>query len=286
MQRFGLGIGTFSPLFALVHCLFCPSAWSHVAILGALPVEIEQVVAALENKTEETIKGVHFFIGELHGAPMVASVTGAGKVNAAITATLLIEHFEPQSVIFTGVAGALNPSLGPGDIVIGTKTAQHDLMTVDDDGREGMTVRSPITGKECPEFFECDQILLDAARGVVQKRSEGPNGTRAGKGEGSQIREGIIVSGDAFVASDQMKIELHQRLGADAVDMESAAVAYVCDVYLVPFIAIRSFSDSADGMAMLDFRRFFKTAAHRSSRFVMEMVGVLCMQTTDNSGGQ
>lgn len=275
MQRPRLSIGTYLFSFLLALSMFGTSAWSHIAILGALPVEIEQVVDALENKTEETIHGVHFFSGKLHGTPVVASVTGAGKVNAAITATVLIEHFKPQCVIFTGVAGALNPSLGPGDIVIGVKTAQHDLMKVEDDGREGMTVRSPITGKECPEFFECDQNLLDAARGVVQKRTEDPSEKGGGKGEGSQIREGIIVSGDAFVASDQMKTELHRRLGAAAVDMESAAVAQVCHVYGIPFVAIRSFSDSADGMAMLDFRRFFKSAAHGSSQFVMEMVGVV-----------
>jgi adenosylhomocysteine nucleosidase len=260
---------------ALFLMLFGTSSWAQVAILGALPVEIEQVVDALENEAEETIQGVEFFSGQLDSTSMVVSVTGAGKVNATITATLLIEHFQPQYVIFTGVAGALNPSLGPGDIVIGTKTAQHDLMKVQNEGVEGMTVRSPITGKECPEFFQCDDVLLEAARGVRQEWSEDPRGKGAGTGKGSQIREGIIVSGDAFVASDQMKTELHQRLGADAVDMESAAVAHVCHVYGIPFIAIRSFSDSADGMAMLDFRRFFKSAAHGSSQFVMEMAGEL-----------
>ena len=275
MTRRKINHGISHPWVALAILLFVTPTWSQVAILGALPVEIEDVLDALQNRTEETIQGVDFFRGQLDSMPVVVSVTGAGKVNATIAATLLIEHFQPDRVIFTGVAGALNPYLGPGDIVIGIKTAHHDLMKVDDNGTEGITVRSPITGKECPEFFDCDETLLDAARRLVQERSEDLDVEKAGEGKPSQIREGIIVSGDAFVASDRMKAELRRRLGADAVDMESAAVAHVCYVYNIPFIAIRSFSDSADGMAVLDFRRFFKSAAQGSSQFVMEMVGEL-----------
>jgi adenosylhomocysteine nucleosidase len=275
MKRRGINNGIFHPWLAVAILLFVTPAQSQVAILGALPVEIEEVVNVLEGKTEKTIQGVHFISGQLQGTPVVTSVTGAGKVNATLTATLLIEHFQPQCVIFTGVAGALNPSLGPGDIMIGAKTAHHDLMKVEDKGVEALTVRSPITGKESPEFFACDETLLEAARQVLQNRHGGVGGEEARDGERSQIREGIIASGDAFVASDQMKAELRHRLNADAVDMESAAVAHVCHVYGIAFIAVRSFSDSADGMAMLDFRRFFKSAAHGAAHFVMEMVGEL-----------
>jgi adenosylhomocysteine nucleosidase len=275
MERRRINSGLPHPCVALAILLSVAPVWSQVAVLGALPVEIEEVVEGLENRAEQTIQGVHFFSGVLDGTPVVASATGAGKVNAAVATTLLIEHFEPQRVIFTGVAGALNALLGPQDIVIGVKTAHHDLVKVEDDNTEGLTVRSPITGKDCPEFFECDPELLNAARRVTRKRMEGLDEKGAGKGAGSRIREGIIVSGDAFIASEAKKTELLTRLGADAVDMESAAVAQVCHVYAIPFIAIRSFSDSADGMAVFDFRRFFKSAAHASSEFVMEMVAVL-----------
>ena len=95
-------------------------------ILGAMPVEIQMLESELKDKKTEKILGVEFHTGVLNGRNVVLAVGGMGKVNAAMTATLIIDHFRPSEVIFSGVAGGLNPDLAPGDIVLGEKIAHHD----------------------------------------------------------------------------------------------------------------------------------------------------------------
>ena len=97
-----------------------------IAILG-IPEETEALLAQLTNQREVKIQGLTFIVGELRGKRVVLARVGFGKVNAALAATLLIEHFKPEGLIFTGAAGALDPLLIPGDVVIGTNTTEHDF---------------------------------------------------------------------------------------------------------------------------------------------------------------
>ena len=100
---------------------------SPVAILGAFDEEVAILEAKLANPKAHIIEGIQFLTGTLNQRNVVIARTGVAKVNAAMTATLIIEHFRPSRAIFTGVAGGLNPDLQLGDIVIAEKTAQHDL---------------------------------------------------------------------------------------------------------------------------------------------------------------
>ena len=88
------------------------------AILGAFNKEIIMLEEQLTDKHQQQIEGMRFVTGRLHGKSVVVAWTGIGKVNAAMTTTLLIEHFSPAQVIFSGIAGGVNPKLAPGDIVI------------------------------------------------------------------------------------------------------------------------------------------------------------------------
>ena len=86
-------------------------------ILGAMPAEVDTLTDKLVNRTSNTFLGIQFTTGELEDRRVVIASTGVGKVNAAMTATLLLDHFHPSEVIFTGIAGGINPELNPGDIV-------------------------------------------------------------------------------------------------------------------------------------------------------------------------
>ena len=226
----------------------------------------------LEEKEVHEIEGIKFVSGRLKGRRVVVAWTGIAKVNAAMTTTLLIEHFRPDEVIFTGIAGGINPQLGVGDVVIAEKTAQHDLGTLTPAGLRNEGVRNPVTGEHNPVFFPADERLLELAQRAGQKVKFEKIETDAGE-RTPKVVKGIVVTGDIFVSSTAKCIELRDRLGADAVEMEGAAVAQICYQHNVPCLVIRSISDKADEKSIDDMQRFLYTAAKNSATLVAEMVG-------------
>jgi len=124
-----------------------------IGILSAMTLEIETLGQQLTDKTEMTVQGIRFTTGSLKDRRVVLAHSGMGKVNAAMAATLLVEQFQPTHVLFTGIAGGLNPDLRPGDVVIGAKTAYHDYGEWTPEGfRVGRTV-DPFTGKPNPPLL-------------------------------------------------------------------------------------------------------------------------------------
>ena len=247
---------------------------SPVAILGAFDEEVTILEAQLANPKTHTIEGIQFLTGTLNGQSVVIARTGVGKVNAAMTATLVIEHFRPSRVIFTGVAGGLNPDLHLGDIVVAQKTAQHDLGRLESVEIENMGVRNPINGKRNPVFFPADPELLQTADGALEHLELNPFQTPQGK-RLPRIIKGTVVTGDMFVASDAKRTALHKNFGADAVEMEGAAVAQICWQHSVPCLVIRSLSDNAGKNASEDFQKYYKIAARNSAALVTRIISQL-----------
>ena len=247
---------------------------SPVAILGAFDEEVAILEGQLVNPRAHTIEGIQFLTGTLNEQNVVIARTGVGKVNAAMTAILIIEHFHPNCVIFTGVAGGLNPDLQIGDIVIAQKTAQHDLGKLESAEIENTGVRNPINGKRNPVFFPTDpgllQITETALEGIELNPFQTPQGQRH-----PRIIRGTVVTGDVFVASDAKKTALHKNLGADAVEMEGAAVAQICWQHNVPCLIIRSLSDNAGANASEDFKKYYKIAARNSAALVTRIISQL-----------
>ena len=244
------------------------------AILGAFEREITLLEDELTDTQEQRIEGIKFVSGKLSGKRVVIAFTGIGKVNAAMTTTLLIEHFKPNKVIFTGIAGAVNQQLQPGDIVIAEKTAHHDMGTIWPEGLFHKGVKNRLDGWENPVFFDADERLLRlaerAAEQVELSSIQIISGQRTPK-----VVKGIVVTGDAFIASTDKCIELRKKLGADAVEMEGAAVAQLCYQRGIGYLVIRSISDNADEGAVLDKQTFYIMAAKNSSSLVIELVGLL-----------
>ena len=247
---------------------------SPVAILGAFDEEVAILEGQLVNPRAHTIEGIQFLTGTLKNQHVVIARTGVAKVNAAMTATLVIQHFRPNRVIFTGVAGGLNPDLQIGDIVIAQKTAQHDLGRLESAEIENTGVRNPINGKRNPVFFPADPELLRITETALADIKLNPFQTPQGQRHPRIIR-GTVVTGDIFVAFDAKKAALHQNLSADAVEMEGAAVAQICWQQGIPCLVIRSLSDNAGANASEDFKKYYKIAARNSATLVTRIISQL-----------
>jgi adenosylhomocysteine nucleosidase len=241
------------------------------AILGAYGDEITLLLEKVEHKTEYDLGGLIFTKGILNGRQVVVALTGIGKVNAAITTTLAIEHFHPSRVLFSGIAGGIDPALSPGDLVIATSLAYHDYGRLADSLIPDST-RNPATHENNPLFFPCNDTLVNlaerASRSLTLERPiEGRPAPR--------VVSGRIVTGDVFVTSPAISARLWRQWHAEATDMESAAVAQTCWQRGIPFIIVRSLSDAADSEAEKDIHRFYRVAAHNAALVVIALTGEL-----------
>ena len=243
-------------------------------VLGAFDDELTLLHQALVEPKEEILLGIHFATGKLKGRDVILCRSGIGKVNAAMVTALLIQHYRPSEIIFSGIAGGINPDLHPGDIVIAAKTAQHDFGTLTADGMEVRGTKSAVTWQRNPVFLEPNVRLLALAEASGKHATLAGIKTHEGRRQ-PRIIKGVVVTGDVFVASSAKTAELRKALGADAVEMEGAAVAQVCRDLRVPWLIIRSISDGADANALQDIDPFTAMAARNSAQLVMDIVGQL-----------
>jgi adenosylhomocysteine nucleosidase len=242
-----------------------------VAILGAFADEIQMLENKLTDKQVIKTGGIPFSRGFLNGKYVILAYTGIGKVNAAMTTTLVITHFNPTGVIFTGIAGSVNPDLHPTDVVIAETCVQHDLNIIYNDSVVSYRVTNPVTGEENPVSYESNKQWLKYLKDHVGDIHLLPYEIE-GQVYHPEVRFGIIATGDAFIASDRKKTELLKRFQADAVEMEGGAIAQICYQQNIPFIIIRSISDSADKNAQMDLEKFLSVAAENANRVVLELL--------------
>lgn len=239
------------------------------AIVSALHEELAAVLALMPDEQQQTIGGRSFWRGHLHGHDVVAVLSGIGKVAAATTATVLIERFGVQRIVFTGVAGGLRPGVNVGDVVAARQFLQHDMDA------------SPLFARhEVPGYgrstFDADVALtaqlLRASESVLRSLPEQlPDAVRSAFGlHAPQCHEGLLISGDRFVSTTAESEALRRELpDALAVEMEGAAFAQVCHDYRVPLAVVRTISDRADDAAHVDFPRFLREVASRYSSAII-----------------
>ncbi len=238
------------------------------ALLGAFGPEVALLEQRLANPVVVEKNGIRFVTGQLGTQRVVVALTGIGKTNAAMTTAFVLAHFRPQRVIFTGIAGGLNPGLQPGDLVVGTETGYHDVRSVTlamQPTRQTMNRQNTLN----PAYFPADSALLALALRVAKTSAFEaiPGLARAPKAVA-----GRIVTGDEFVNADARARQLRTDHQAEATEMEGAAVAQVCHQQGIPCLVIRSLSDRADGSAKTDIRVFLGIAARNSARLVVELV--------------
>jgi adenosylhomocysteine nucleosidase len=251
-------------------------------VLGALQYEIAPIEKQLADKHTQKVRGVKFITGSLAGRRVVLARTGYGKVNAAMVAALAVERFSPREVIFSGISGGISERVGLGDVVIAEKTAQHDCGKITDKGFEPERVKDKVTGEKTLVFYPADPTLLEAAQSaaeqVVLPPVQTPQGPRP-----PAILTGVVVTGDVFIASPTKKSELLTAFGADAVEMEGAAVAAVCRRFDVPCLVIRSISDHADEQAEATMKDMGKVAAENAAALTVELIKRLSAENVTTS---
>ena len=241
-----------------------------IAILSALPEEQDGLVHLLQDVQQSEHAGRVFWRGSLHGQQVICALSGIGKVAAATTAVALLERFNAQAIVFTGVAGGLGDGVNVGDVVVATDYVQHDMDA------------SPLFPRyEIPGYgrqrFVCDAVLTETLARAVQQcvQQQAAQWTATLGLAAPQMHLGLIASGDRFVSGAQESAQLRQGLEQAglyplAVEMEGAAIAQVCADYGVPFAAMRSISDRADDAAHVDFPRFVQSIASRYAQAVIE----------------
>ncbi len=243
---------------------------TRTAIVAALHDELASVLALMPDEQKQRVGGRECWVGHLHGQDVVAVLSGVGKVAAATTATLLIERFKVQRIVFTGVAGGLGPGVKVGDVVLARSFLQHDMDA------------SPLFPRhEVPFYgrsrFDADAGLADAlelaCERMLQSLPEQMDTATVGAFglHAPRLHQGLLISGDRFVATTAESQALQRELpDALAVEMEGAAFAQVCHDFGVPLAVVRTISDRADDAAHVDFPRFLREVASRYSGAVIE----------------
>ena len=237
-----------------------------LAIVSAMPEEIAGVLQALTDVHIQEFGRRQFHTGSLQGAEVVVVFSRWGKVAAAATVTQLLSSYPVTGLVFGGVAGAAQPGLAIGDIVVATDLVQHDM----DASPLYPRYEVPLLGKA---RFTADPVLCAqltaAARAFLTDdlRSQvAAEELELFRVAAPKVVQGLVASGDKFFASGSEVQELRQRLPeVCCVEMEGAAVAQVCDEYAIPFAVVRTISDSADENSVHDFPRFSREIARHYS---------------------
>ena len=226
-----------------------------ICIIGAMDCEISKLKAELEN-IEEFKKGVFtFYKGNLKGYDAVIVKSGVGKVSAAVCTQIAIDKFNPDFIINTGIAGGLAKGMKIEDIIIAEKLVQHDFDASAAGYAKGYICND--TNSKEPTYFYTDKKLVSILKkSLAEKLPE------------VKCHEGVIASGDMFVASSEKKKELNKMFGAIAAEMEGAAIAHACTLNNIPFIVIRALSDLADETAGEGHRSKEEDAAALSAKAI------------------
>lgn len=236
-----------------------------LGLMAALPQELQAVLDQMPDESRETVAGRVFCPGHLQGCEVVAVVSGIGKVAAATTATMLVQRYGVDGIVFTGVAGGLGDGVAVGDVVVASSLLQHDM------DASPLFPRHVVPGHAADRWAThapWAHALQAAAHEVLQALPQHV-GTEAMARHGlhqPRAHQGLVVSGDRFVCTSAESQALRQTLpDALAVEMEGAAVAQVCADFGVPFAAVRTISDRADDDAHRDFVTFVQDVASRYS---------------------
>lgn len=262
------------------------SAWSgradwrsrKLGILAALPDELAGLLAEMSSARVTRIGMRDYHEGRLHGRDCVLALARVGKTAAASTATTLIREFGVESVLFTGLAGALGHDVAMGDVVVADHLVHHD-----------MDARPLFPRFEVPllerAYFDADaamrEALADAAQAFFSStfstRIDAEARARFGLAQPT-VHRGLIASGDLFVRDLEMVAGLRSVLPEVlCVEMEGAAVAQVCFEHAVPCAVIRVISDRADASAPVDFPAFLRHIAAPYAAGIMQQ----CLQADD-----
>lgn len=225
-----------------------------VGIIGAMAEEVAAFRQLMTVTEDVTSAGVQFYLGSIHGVDVVLAQSGIGKVNAAMTTTLMCDRFQPIAVINTGSAGGFITDLQQvGDLVVSTHVLHHDV---------DVTVFGYAQGQVpgMPAVFSAEHALIELAANTLSELS-------------LTAHRGAVASGDKFMTKDHHIAETRLAFpDLHAVEMEGAAIAQVCHRFNVPFVVVRALSDIAGKASPMSFEQFLPLAAENAAKLILAML--------------
>ncbi len=229
-----------------------------IGIIGAMDEEVMTLKEKMDIKEVRSIASLEFYIGKLNNTSVVVVMGGIGKVNAAMCTQVLIDCFQVDAIINTGVAGALSDELEIGDVVISSDMVQHDMDATAFGYAIGQVPRLDVFS------FKADEHLISVAERAADVLPQSTN-----------VYVKRIVSGDMFIAGKEKKNWLVDKFDGFCTEMEGAAVAQVAHINKTPFVIIRSISDKADDSAEMNFEEFVNLAANNSCKMIEKMLELI-----------
>jgi len=230
-----------------------------IGIIGAMTEEVEAFKTAMTDVKTQQIAGIDFYLGHINNVKVVLVQSGIGKVNAALTTSLVCYEFAPRAIINTGSAGGFNGEQEVGDIIVSVDVVHHDV----DVTAFGYAL-GQIPGM--PSSFAAAQTLVDIAHQALEKLD-------------LKSHQGQIASGDKFMTHhDHIRIVREGFPNLDAVEMEAAAIAQVCHRFNIPFVVVRALSDIAGKESPMSFEQFLPLAAANAAKLIVEMLPQVAAQ--------
>lgn len=230
-----------------------PQPVQRLAIIAALPQELQLFLDHSEPVSDHHWSIFTIYQRRFAGREVLFAQCGVGKVLSALLTQLLIERFHPDAIFFTGLAGAIDPGLQRGDIVVAEDLLQHDM---DVRGLGFPRGEIPYTGISS---ISADPHVVSAALTY--------------HAPGHKTVRGRVLTGDQFIAhAEPSALEELRALGGHAVEMEGASVALACNLNAVRFGVFRTISDHADGSAAGNFQDFLQEASHNSYGLIQHLL--------------
>lgn len=230
-----------------------------IGILCASDTELEPFLSYLENPTIKEKAMLKFHCGHFQNLELFALYSGVCKVNASIAAQVLIDTFHVDAIFNGGTAGGMDKNVQPLDTVISDRIIYHDVA-------EGILTKFHPWLKN--NYFEADKNLLEAAKKYQRTSND-------------SIHFGTMVTGEQFIV-DEQRDSINQRYAPLCVDMETASVAHVCYANTIPFLSVRTITDTADHKGEENFAKNCRTASRHSAEIVM---GILEQLSCGNCKG-
>ena len=224
------------------------------AIIAAMEEELVYLRKIIPVSETKTIFGKTIEFATVENNKIILALAGIGKVNAAMTTTIIINNFNPDYIINTGSAGGIAEAVGISDVVIGKSVVQADVNITKFNYQIGQI-------PNLPQCFNSDENLIQAAKKAIEKETE------------LKIHLGLISSADIFIDNEDT-IERILTYFPDALccEMEGGAIAQVAYLAKVPFIIIRSISDKANLNSNMDFKQYINQASENSAKIVIELI--------------
>ena len=224
-----------------------------IGIIGAMDVEVSEIKKKVTSPHTVSIAGIDFVCGEIENVMVCVAMCSAGKINAALCAQIMIDRFDVDSIINTGVGCSLSSDVIIKNVVIANEVCQYDI---------------DVTALGEPRGFINGLGTVKIA--TDKAMSEGL--ARAAIKCGEKIHIGCITSGDTFISDNETKSFLNEHFNAICGEMEGGAVGQVCKANKIPFAVLRSISDGGDENVLMDYPTFKKIAANISTAIIIDYI--------------